>query len=55
LTFEHDEFPDEIDITACSLDEPESAAPKDHIHTSSKLSWIKLADSLPQYQESRPS
>lgn len=55
LTFEHDDFPDEIDITACSLDEPESAPPKNHIHTSSKLSWIKLADSLPQYRESRSS
>jgi hypothetical protein len=53
LTFEHDDYPDEIDVTTCSLDEPESVAPKHHIYTSSKLNWIKLADSLPQYPETR--
>ena len=53
LTFEHVDFPDEIDITACSLDDPEQVAPKDHIYISNKLGYIKLADSLPQYPESR--
>jgi hypothetical protein len=53
LTFEHDDYSDEIDVTTCSLDEPESVAPKHHIHTSSKLNWVKLADSLPQYPETR--
>lgn len=53
LTFEHDDFPDEIDITTCSLDQPEKVPPKDHIHTSSKLSWLTLADPLPLYLESR--
>jgi hypothetical protein len=53
LIFEHDDFPDEIDITISSLDEPERVVPKDHTYTSSKLNWIELADSLPQYSESR--
>ena len=53
LTFEHDEFLDEIDVTTCSLDEPEKVSPKDHTYTSSKVSWLKLTDTLPQYPESR--
>jgi hypothetical protein len=54
LTFEHADFPDEIDVTTCSLDAPEGLTPRDHTYTSSKLSWVKLADQLPEYQESRP-
>jgi hypothetical protein len=53
LTFEHKDFADEIDVTTCSLDDPEAVAPRDHTRTSSKLSWVQLADALPQYQESR--
>jgi hypothetical protein len=53
VTFEHEDFLDEIDVTTCSLDEPERMPPRDHTHASSKLSWIKLADQLPQYKESR--
>jgi len=53
LTFEHEDFPDEIDITTCSLDAPEELPPKDHTHMSSKLAWVKLADELPEHQENR--
>lgn len=53
LTFEHDDFSDEIDVTTCSLDKPEGVPPKDHTYTRNKLTWIELADSLPKYQESR--
>ena len=53
LTFEHEDFSDEIDVTACSLDEPDGLPPWDHTWTSSKLSWVKLADHLPEVTESR--
>jgi hypothetical protein len=53
LTFEHEDFPDEIDITTCSLDAPDVLHPKDHTDVSRKLGWVKLADQLPKYQESR--
>ena len=53
LTFEHEDFLDEIDVTTCSLDEPERLPPRDHTQTTSKLTWVKLADQLPQYKESR--
>lgn len=54
LTFEHAELPDEIDLTTCSLDDPEALPPRDHTRTSSKLRWLRLADQLPAYQEARP-
>jgi hypothetical protein len=54
LTFEHEEFADEIDITICSLDDPNALPPEDHTRTSSKLSWIVLADGLPEHAECRP-
>ena len=53
LTCELDEFPEEIDVTLCSLDNPEAVRPQDHTWTSSQLTWIKLADGLPSYLESR--
>jgi hypothetical protein len=53
LTFEHADFPDEIDVTTCSLDDPNALPPEDHTYTASKLSWIKLADQLPEHREGR--
>ena len=53
LTFEHEDFPDEIDVTTCSLDRPELARPKDHTWTSSKVSWLTLTDGLPDYAEGK--
>ncbi|PRC94541.1 GFA family protein [Solimicrobium silvestre] len=46
LSFQHVDTPDEIDLTICSLDNPESLPPEKHIHMESKLSWISLADGL---------
>jgi hypothetical protein len=53
LTFEREDFLDEIDVTTCSLDDSEGLPPRDHTHASSKLSWVKLADQLPKHPESR--
>jgi len=53
LTFEHEDFADQIDVTTCSLDNPEALPPRDHTWTRSKLSWIELADALPQYGKRR--
>jgi hypothetical protein len=33
VTFEHEDFLDEIDVTTCSLDEPERLPPRGHTHT----------------------
>ena len=52
LTFQLEDL-DEIDVTTCSLDEPNRLPPKDHTRTSSRLAWIHLADGLPEFRESR--
>jgi hypothetical protein len=55
LTFRGDDYPDEIDVTTCSLDRPEAVPPRDHTHTSSRLPWIALSDGLARYPQARPS
>jgi hypothetical protein len=54
LTFEHRNFPDEIDVTVGSLDDPEAVPPKDHTRTSSRLRWARTPDGLPEFSEGRP-
>ena len=51
LTFQSQKALDVIDITTCSLDDPNLAFPKSHIHTSSKMEWVDLSDGLPSYKE----
>lgn len=55
LTFQGTETPGEIDITTASLDDPNAVPPKDHTRTSSRLSWVRLADGLPEHREARIS
>ncbi|MEM7742598.1 MAG: GFA family protein [Pseudomonadota bacterium] len=40
----------EIEIMIATLDEPEQAIPAHHYGVESRLSWVKLADGLPEYQ-----
>lgn len=53
LTFRSARFPDEVDVTICSLERPELLPPKDHTYVRSKLPWVGLGDALPVYEESR--
>lgn len=53
LTFETADDPGAIDVTVCSLDEPESVAPSDHVFASRMLSWAELDDGLPRFALSR--
>jgi hypothetical protein len=53
LTFQADDYPDQVDITTCSLDHPEAVPPRDQTYTSSKVQWIELADGLPQFAQAR--
>lgn len=55
IAFQADDHPDEIDITTCSLDHPETVPSRDHVHTSGKVQWIELTDGLPQYAQARPT
>lgn len=54
LSFSHRDFPDEIDLTTCSLDDPEALPPADQTWTASKLGWVALDDRLPAYPRKRP-
>ena len=54
LTFEYDGSAD-IDIATCSLDHPEQVPPQDHIYVGDRLSWIKMADGLPEHPGARPN
>ena len=49
LTYQHEDEPDVLDVTACSLDTLEPVAPEDHIWCDRMAPWIVLADGLPRY------
>ncbi len=53
LTFQDDALLGEIDVTTCSLDDPERVPPRDHVRTSARLAWLKFADDLPSFPEGR--
>lgn len=53
ITFEDDGAPSDIDLTTCSLDDPDLVPPTDDIHTGSKVGWVKLDEMLPEYEEFR--
>jgi hypothetical protein len=54
LTFQSALYPNEVDVTTCSLDDPEQVPPRSHTWRASGLSWMKVADALPAYPEKRP-
>jgi hypothetical protein len=53
LTFQLHSAPDEIDVTLCSLDDPNRLTPEDHTFVRNRLHWVALADGLPQYTTRR--
>ncbi|GGB82804.1 GFA family protein [Pseudoduganella buxea] len=53
LTFEDARWPDEIDITTASLDDPELIPPGYHSFMQSHVRWLQLADTLPRYVRTR--
>jgi hypothetical protein len=44
---------DEIDVTTCSLDDPDAVPPADHTFASQQVRWLHLADALPRYAKTR--
>jgi hypothetical protein len=54
LTFETEEIPSEIDVTICSLDDPDGLTPKDETWISSKLKWVVLDRNLAHYRSGAP-
>lgn len=54
LAFRSKNYPGEIDVTACSLDDPEAVPPKDHTYVRSMLSWVRPGDGLPRHPGAGP-
>jgi len=53
LTFTHEDWPGEVDITVGSLDRPEDFPATHHIWTTTRLTWVH-DDGLPSYPEGTP-
>lgn len=53
LTYTHAARPSEIDVTMCSLDDPEAFPPSHHIWLHDKLEWVRFGDGLPAHDETR--
>lgn len=53
LFFRHEGAPGLADVTTASLDDPEAVPPRDHTFVRSRLSWVRLADGLPEHPTRR--
>jgi hypothetical protein len=48
LTYESSAEPASIDVTVCSLDEPDAVPPQAHVWTEHRVAWLEIADALPR-------
>jgi hypothetical protein len=55
ITYWHESYGRTIDVTTCSLDDPERFPLIGHVWTSHGLSWLHLADGLPAFEEEPPA
>jgi len=53
LTYQTEKAKDEIDVTTCSLDEPDRVPPVDQVYVRSNVSWVKLDPDLKVFQKER--
>jgi hypothetical protein len=53
LTYEHESATGYVDVSTCSLDDPEAAPPSHHSWLSHNIAWVKFGDGLPEYPRSR--
>jgi hypothetical protein len=49
LTYQHDESPDTIDITAATLDRPEAFPPTREVWLEHRLPWVPLNANLEHF------
>jgi hypothetical protein len=54
LTYRRSDYGAAIDVTTCSLDDPDACPPVAHVWTGHRLGWMKLADDLPCFAEGLP-
>ena len=53
LTYARADSPEEIDVTTCSLDDPDAFPPTHHSWLSHNVTWVKFGDGLPSFPKSR--
>ncbi len=53
LTYAHHDWPDMIDVTVSTLDEPELVVPQDHTFTRYRLGWDVIGDGKPAFPRTR--
>jgi len=53
LTFSFDEWPDFVDVTIRSSNDPNLVPPKDHTRISAQLPWLVVQDNVPRHLEAR--
>jgi hypothetical protein len=53
LTYRNERWPDHVDVTIGSLDEPDRVKPVDHIWMEDAASWDRPGDGLPSHARSR--
>jgi hypothetical protein len=53
LTYRHADFPDEVDVTTASLDDPAAFPPADHTWWSERVAWLRFDEALPRFARSR--
>ena len=54
LTYARVDAPDSIDVTTCSLDDPQAFPPTHHSWLSDDVAWVRFGDGLPAFRQSRP-
>lgn len=53
LSYRHEAFPQAVDVTTASLDEPERCPPLDHTWVSERLRWWRPEPRWPEFPKSR--
>ena len=53
LTYSSVKYPEEIDVTTCTLDDPNAYPPAHHSWLSQDLRWVRFGDGLPVYPQSK--
>lgn len=54
IAFRAQHNPQTVDVTLCSLDDSSAVAPQYHIWCQSRVNWLHINDTLPQYQDAGP-
>ncbi|QYJ94387.1 GFA family protein [Shewanella spartinae] len=53
ISYRSTDYPDYYTLSIASLDDTNAVAPRYHIYTDNQPDWLKIADDLPKYRQSR--